>query len=117
MTKTSALVATQTSTCARYERSMVVEHIAFDHVDPKGRGIGCAIERSTVEFELTDKPYGYCVKPGIFLAARVEPTRNGHRYGASQRTSYFATEAEREAFVAKRVTDSRKAAAKKAAAL
>jgi hypothetical protein len=117
MTKTSALVASQTTTCARFERSMVVEKIAFDHVDAKGRTIGCIIERSAVEFEATDTRFGYHVEPGTFLAARVEPTRNGHRYGASQRTSYFSTAAEREAFVAKRVTDSRKAAAKKAAAL
>lgn len=93
------------------------EYIGFDNVDAKGRKIGCVIERTTAEFkaEPSSQYHAYFSDKwlGVSFTACVEATRNGQRYGASQSTSHFRTEAEREAFIAKRIAASRKAAAKK----
>lgn len=99
------------------ETPSTVERISFAYRDSKGREIGCVIERSVVTFTaepLREYASFYADKwLGAGFGACVEAARDGKRYGASQRTTFFQTEAEREAFVAKRIEASRKAAGRK----
>jgi hypothetical protein len=93
------------------------ESFAFEAFDAKGRQIGCIVQRNEVEFVAAPEgqTWGWTSMEGHYYAARVEASRDGKVYGASQPTRYFVTKDEAEAFIAKRVDASRKAAAKKAA--
>ena len=93
------------------------EHVAFDNRDAKGRQIGCVADRMVGTFAAANATQTFYEDKwlGTAYTARVEATRDGKRYGSTQRTSIFRTEAEREAFIAKRIAASRKAAAKKEA--
>lgn len=102
------------------DRSPLTEaHVDFCVNDAKGRSIGCVVSRHVGTFtgEKTREFQSHYVNQwlGPVFIARVTATRNGWRYGACQPDSLFRTEAEREAFVAKRIAASRKAAAKKGA--
>lgn len=88
----------------------------FDSKDAKGRVIGCRADAYEVDFvEVAPGETGGRMPVGHYFVADVAATRDGVRYGACQPDRYFATAEERDAFIAKRVADSRKAAAKKAA--
>lgn len=95
--------------------------IEFDHSDAKGRRIGAKISKGTrvyvaaTEEERRDSGC-WVVEPGTYYWAVVQATRNGSAFGASQYGAQFTSEAERDAYIARRVEESRKAAAKKARA-
>jgi hypothetical protein len=96
------------------------DHISFACRDRLNREIGIIVDRSMVDFTAmgdTDAQYTsyWRMQPGTYFAVDAQAARNGILYGASQRMMYFATEAEREAYIAKRIAASRKAAQKKEA--
>lgn len=86
----------------------------FPYRDKKGRTIGCRVVTRLDEFYIdSEKSTGFWgMEPGTYFYADVMATRDGERYGASQRSRYFETVAERDTFIAKRIEDSRKRAAK-----
>ena len=88
--------------------SNVVEHIAFDLEDDKGRGIGVSVVRSVDEFE--DAPelqHGFSQAPGRYFGARVQATRGSNKFGALQPVRFFSREADREQYIADRVSGSK----------
>jgi hypothetical protein len=84
--------------------------------DRKGRRFGLRITRSIVTFtEVEDGvTSGYRFEPGTYYAARVQTARDGIGFGACQPHNYFKTEAEREAYIAKRIADGQKLALRNA---
>lgn len=84
--------------------------------DRLGRKVGCATTIDTSTFEELPESftgYGYSsMKPGIYFTFYGQATRNGESYGASQRTMYFATQAEAEAQREKYLDGARKRAMK-----
>lgn len=93
----------------------VYEHFEFPYVDSRGRKVGARIAR----FEATYTEVGqdarswYSRAPGHYFAFHPWATRNGQRYGASQREQFFSTEAEREAAIQKYLKAAFKRASKK----
>jgi len=78
--------------------SNAVERISFDMEDDKGREIGVDVFRTTRRIVESDwEMYG----------ARVQSTRMGNRFGALQPVRYFSSEANREQFIAERVSGSK----------
>ncbi len=90
-----------------------VENHDFGFTDQKGRAVGLRIERAEVEFYPSGSSYGYTRAPGHYFRADGHATRAGKKYGASQDYKYFATAAERDVWIAKRIEDCRKAYARK----
>lgn len=93
--------------------TVATETASFNVSDPKGRTIGAIILTSEVTFTLNNSEYGgYLQAPGHYFAARIQNSRGGIRYGASQPSKYFATEAERTVAIAKFVKAMEKRAIK-----
>lgn len=98
-----------------------VEKVDFDTVDNKGRKIGALIVRETETYDvMTDadmksSSWRSLVKPGVWFTYRIQTTRNGSSFGASQAKHYFATVEERDVAIHAHLARSMKAAAKKAA--
>lgn len=98
-----------------------VEKIDLGTVDNKGRRIGALIVRETETYEvMTDAEikssfFRSHVKPGVWFVYRIQTTRNGSSFGASQPTHYFASVEERDVAIHAHLARSMKAAAKKAA--
>jgi hypothetical protein len=116
------------------------EIIGFGQLDGKGRELGLSVRKSAVavclgplvhlawargRLECPDlyttathayspQGRGYDLAPGLYYYADCQATRAGESYGASQGGRIFATEAERDAFMAKRLAESRKRAPKAA---
>lgn len=97
----------------------------FGVVDAKGRKLGATVTYTEVEYtewtaaqyaELQAKKYGSlgsAKAPGTYaFCIRVQATRNGEAFGATQSTQEFATEAERFAAVEKYLKGAQKRAAK-----
>ena len=81
--------------------------------DDKGRKIGLNIERGTGVYTPSDSPgNGYTVAPGTYFALRIQATRNGLVYGASQPWRMYKSEVEREAQIQKIITATQKRAAR-----
>ena len=78
---------------ARIEKdysAQIREHIDFGHVDAAGRKIGAAVF-FVPETRTADESSHWLVAPhtlGCGIAYKVQPTRDGHSFGASQ-TVYF----------------------------
>jgi hypothetical protein len=93
----------------------------FGYSDSFGHEIGmmtCVWEVDVVEV------YGAAISyhtgfsaPGHYFVAETQATRNGKAYGASQRNQYFKTGEARDAYLARRWADSRKAAKKEGSRL
>ena len=94
----------------------VVAAESFGVSDERGRVIGVVVVTKTETFALSGAEYGYYVVPGNYYFAKVQPTRDGAPFGATQGDNRFATAALRDAYVSKRLTAARKDAAKKFAA-
>lgn len=94
------------------------EVIEFGFADQRGRAIGIIITRREVEYVAAPagRTWGYQRAPGRYFYADAHVTRNDKRFGAMQADHYFDSEAEREAWITKRVASCRKANAKKFAA-
>jgi hypothetical protein len=100
---------------SRYECTS--SHISFGIADSKGRDIGICIERESIAVVVqpdNDRGTFYRLSftpiDGKIFSVRGTKTLNGKRFGSTQRTSLFATEAEAGAFAAKRIADGRKKA-------
>lgn len=82
--------------------------------DSKNREIGSLVKIGEVEVyerERQDKwECGYSYKPGRYFTAWVQAARDGKSYGASQSGEWFTTEAERDAYVERRLAAGRKRA-------
>jgi hypothetical protein len=96
------------------------EHTAFGLTDERGREIGALAVTFECDYITRDDEadkFRACfrIAPGHYFEAYVHATRNEKAFGASQRTMIFQTAAERDAYVTKRLENSRKAAAKKQA--
>jgi hypothetical protein len=82
--------------------------------DAKGRECGMVIQLLTVTVgagaPAADAPdqLETFVEPGRWLAANVQTARDGKPYGASQRSRYFRSEAERASYIRARVEQARK---------
>lgn len=86
----------------------------FDAHDKRGRRIGVLVSTWTAEYTPVpaDTACAYGRAAGTYYLAEVQATRNGQRYGACQPYAHFETIAERDAYIARRIADSRKRAAK-----
>lgn len=101
------------------KRTVVTEvreqFVPFGIFDNKGREVG--IYTATYEVEYTDQGEGarsgYSTIPGRYFAVRVQTTRGGETYGASQPEQRFTTKEERAVYMAKRMAAGLKAAEKK----
>lgn len=84
--------------------------VHLDLSDPKGRAIGMLVQ--LFESEATPAEEGasswHTLAPGFWYGAHCQVTRDGQRYGASPRTQYFKTTAERQAYIDRRCADARK---------
>lgn len=88
--------------------SYKVSKVSFNLNDEKGRNIGMHITRFSGVATEDERGWGYDVAPGTVLAVRAMAARDGVSFGASHGTKYFATEAERDAYIAKRVRETKK---------
>jgi len=74
-------------------------------VDAKGRKQGFLVR--TFEVTLVEAPEGhlgtfFALEAGEWFGVRIQATRDDKPFGASQPNKYFKTEAERQAYIAKR---------------
>lgn len=84
-----------------------ITQYGFDRTDAKGRKIGMRARTETVTLRAAtdaDK-WGYTLEPGVYFTLNMQMTKNGEKWGASQRTFYFKTAEERDAKLANRVAD------------
>ena len=91
------------------------EVLGFGVSDNKGREHGACV----IRYEFNMVPFvrdefhryglGYDIPEGHYFAADVQAARGGSAYGASQRTEWFHTEADREAYITERLARMRKA--------
>lgn len=117
---TAAATVTRTRLVRGDDRSNRV--VEFNYDDRFGRQIGVCIMTSTDTFidltpeevEETRRSYrSFYSKPaGTYFMLDMQVTRNGKLYGASQRTQYFATAAERQTAIDKRLAHNAKATQK-----
>lgn len=110
---------TKPCTEARLLPVQTTEH-DFGVTDARGRKIGAQVHRYVTEF--VEKEGGWAANcmgstrpAGTYITLQVQATRDGVPYGAWQDARYFATEAEREAAVAKYLKDAQARARKKSA--
>lgn len=110
--------------CETKTANASAEHVDFGVVDAKGRTLGAIVIKSESTVTIfDDEPHDarqwgairHRDDAGLWYRAKVQAAKNGASFGASQAGDYFRTEAERDAYVARRLADSRKAAEKKAA--
>jgi hypothetical protein len=74
-------------------------------VDAKGRVIGLRIDTREVDFvEVADGGCYYRVAPGHYFSAKMQTTKDGKAYGATQPEHYFATAEERATAIVKRLS-------------
>lgn len=98
-----------------------LENIDFNTNDSKGRKLGALIVRETETYapmsdaEFNARRMASYIKAGVWFTYRIQTTRNGSSFGASQAKHYFATVEEREIAINAHMARSMKAAAKKAA--
>lgn len=92
----------------------VTRHADFPIKDEKGRPVGVLTSRyefDAVEATDEDCRYGYFnlphIKPGRCFAGRVQATRNGVSFGASQPFHYFGSAEARDAWIAQQVEATR----------
>jgi hypothetical protein len=95
------------------------EFVDFGIADNKGRAIGMKVTKGLHEITIADAQDSsyYIIDSAFGLGTRpavnVRTTRNGAGYGAGQGWMTFASEENREAYIAKRIAQSRKAYEKK----
>ena len=90
---------------------------SFGVADEKGRGIGAIAHLCTAEFTPTDSDLlAVIMTPGVYFYADVQTARDNYKHGAWQSGRYFTTEAERDAYVTKRIESIRRNAIKRFAA-
>lgn len=86
-------------------------HVSFGINDAKGREIGLSIIVAPVtvtEAPADSKMYYTCFdEVGEYIGVRMNATRNGIEFGASQQADYFKTQQEADAAIAKRVESTR----------
>lgn len=87
----------------------------FGTVDAKGRTVGARVTAAVVTYEATGDRWGYRdVEPGKrYRVVRVQATRDGADFGASQREQRFETDEAAAAYVAKYLAGARKRASSK----
>ena len=93
--------------------SFVVTPVDFGTVDEKGRTVGVIAKAYEADFIARDDGYGYTQAPGHYFSAYVSAARAGEEFGASQNSAHFKTARERDAFIARRVSEARARYAKK----
>ncbi|MBM7326638.1 hypothetical protein JS562_26620 [Agrobacterium sp. S2] len=73
--------------------------------DAKGRVEGVRVE--VCEVTLIDRPADvltyYGLEPGFYFVAKIDKTKNGERFGATQPRQFFKTEEERQSAILKRL--------------
>ena len=92
-----------------------VAHVSWSRALPSGRLVECA--DLYTEGELAYSPAGaggFGRQVGLYYTASCHATRAGQTFGACQPERLFDSAAERDAYVAKRLADSRKRAPKAA---
>lgn len=77
-------------------------------VDAKGRVLGVMVktwECDAVEGPAPEEGYqsGHNLAPGAYFCARIQATKNGKPWGATQPTQYFTTQDERRKAIVKRI--------------
>lgn len=79
----------------------------FDMRDAQGRQLGARAIRFTALLAPQTEAHGahYLREPGTYFVAECFTTRNGSRFGACQPDRFFKTEAERDAYIARRFAD------------
>lgn len=83
------------------------EHVNTTHGfgarDGKGRELGAAVSLYELDMvpQAPEATWSQVRAPGHYYVVRVQATRNGHHYGASNPEQYFTTEAARTAYVGK----------------
>jgi len=97
------------------------EHRDFGVVDARGRKVGAVIYRYTLtiaELPVDDWDSGLARRSllGTWYAVTGRATRDGEEFGSGHPERLFATEAEREAYIAKHLAGARKRAESKVAA-
>lgn len=102
--------------CDRTRSNETTErNVTFTMKDERGRQVGANVRLYAVTF--TPAPagqfYGYRQQPGTYFVCDVQATRDGIRFGASNRDSYHATFAEADAKAAERCAVMAKRYAKK----
>jgi len=79
--------------------------VDFGVLDSRGRLIGAHIYFFEIDFIKVPEDWKHVyyvhMLPGHYLGARMQATRDGKSFGSSQNDSYFHTEEERNAAVAK----------------
>jgi hypothetical protein len=99
-----------------------LQRVDFGMTNAKGAALGAMIIRETEvyeemsEAEFNKTRTASLVRPGTWYTYRVQTTRNGSSFGASQPTHYFRSIEERDVAIHAHIARSMKAAAKKAAA-
>lgn len=84
-----------------------VEKVSLGLVDKRGREIGANVSRMEMEFvavsegENGDNESG--LRPGRLPGVRIQPSRDGQNFGASQEHNFFNSIEERDAYIAKRL--------------
>jgi hypothetical protein len=78
-------------------------------VDSKGRKIGIMISKALAIYTPHDANWGYSREPGTCYALRIQGTRDGVIYGATQPVRVFDTAAERQAKIDKVIAQKIKA--------
>lgn len=83
-------------------------HVDLGLLDQRGRAIGVVINRRELDLvEIPDAEWGYKLPAGHYHGAIVEVARNGHSFGASQSEHLASSEAELNAYIAKRISGAR----------
>ena len=86
----------------------------FGVFDPKGREVGVQVRMHEFDVAPAEGDTGWSSRElGHYFYCDVQTTRNGVPFGACQPENSFKTEAERDAYITKRVTDGHKNAMKK----
>lgn len=89
-----------------------IEVADFGVYDSKGRAIGAEVTRSVRTYVETKECYGSKLAPGSYYSVRIQLTKNREWFGATQKLQHFETEAERDAYITKRLAQMKKRAAK-----
>lgn len=100
-----------TTTRTNKTETQIAKH-AFGTFDRLGREIGVNVYTFEADYEASENRWGYTYQPGHYFVARCQSSRNGSDYNSSQDEKHFRTAEERDAYVTKRIADSRKKATK-----
>jgi hypothetical protein len=114
MTQTDTFAALHVRTI---DRDHSLELVALPALDERSRAVGVSVSRFVSNYRpKTDADRSWTIginAPGDWFGVRVQGTRDGRSFGASQARHYFRTEAEREGFVQARIKASAARAASK----